>query len=144
VKAFDELLELIRDSKQPYHEKYLLKQRDNELTANCTEMHSHHNLQKIFKLLWGDSPINHITPRGSFTDHVFRIVLFHQSLFGVPLFKPVTPLNQTHQYLYIDPIVYKLMVVMMICDSKSYTFLLDHKFTAEAREGFTIYVELQR
>ena len=63
-------------------------------------------------------------------------------MLGTPQFKPVTPLNQFYQYLYIDPILFKLMVVMMICDSKSYTFLLDKEFTADARESFTIYVEL--
>lgn len=133
---------MIRESKQPYHEKYLLDKRPNELEATCTEMHSHHNLQKIFSLLWGNSPINAIAPRGSFVDHVFRVVLFHQSIFGVPNFKPVVTLNQLDQYLYMDPILYKLMVVMMICDSKSYTFLIDKDFTAQNRKGFTIYVEL--
>ena len=135
-------MKLIRESKQPYHEKYLLEQRKNELTANCTEMHSHHNLQKIFTLLWGISPINSIAPRGSFTDLVFRIVLFHQSLPGVPDFKPVVALNQDQQYLYCDHILYRLMIVMMICDSKSYTYLIDEEFTKKARIGFTIFVDL--
>ena len=57
-QSYEHLLKLIRESKQPYHEKYLLNKRSNELEGNCTEMHSHHNLQEIFALLWGTSPIN--------------------------------------------------------------------------------------
>ena len=138
-------MKLIRESKQPYHEfneEKRLDEQDPKRVANCKDMHSHHNLQKIFKLLWGNSSINEIAPRGSFVDLVFRIVLFHQSMLGVPQFRPVVPLNQEQQLLYLDPILYRLMLVMLICDSKSYTFLLDHEFTVENRRLFTIYIEL--
>lgn len=138
---------MIRESRQPFIEFSEQKRMDELQLAEsnpnyCKDMHSHHNLQQIFKLLWGDSPISHIAPRGSFVDLVFRIVMFHQSLLGVPIFRPVTALNQEHQYLYLDPILYRLMLVMVICDSKSYTFLLDDEFTVKNRKLFIIYTDL--
>jgi len=55
----------------------------------CTVMHSHQNLDAIFDLLWSD-----LAPRGSFVDLVLRIVMFHQSVEGNGLSKPMKMLSQ--------------------------------------------------
>lgn len=44
----------------------------------CDKVHSHEHLQTIFDLLWNGD----ILRRGSFCDHVFRLIFFHQSLLG--------------------------------------------------------------
>ena len=54
-----------------------------------TVMQSHHNLPEVFRYLWGapSRESNHseeadvgLASRGSFVDHVLRLVLFHHSL----------------------------------------------------------------
>jgi hypothetical protein len=52
-------------------------------------MHSHQNLPTLFRYLW-----NHdLFPRSSFADHVFRLVLFHQSFQGNPKWPPMIALT---------------------------------------------------
>lgn len=45
----------------------------------CKEVHSHSHLNEIFNLLWEGNVLR----RGTFSDHVFRLVFFHQSLCGL-------------------------------------------------------------
>ena len=61
-----------------------------------------------------------LAPRGSFVDLVFRLVMFHQSLDGVPLWPPMYSLNEWERGLYCDKPFFKLMLVVMIADSESY------------------------
>ena len=48
-------------------------------TPYCTQIHSHHNLAEIFHYMWRMNAC----PKGSFTDMVFRLVMFHQSVEGL-------------------------------------------------------------
>lgn len=79
-------------------------------------MHSHHNLREIFYYMWDKK----LAPRGSFIDLVFRLVMFHQSLDGVPDWPPIYSLNDLERALYCDKQFFKLMLVVMIADSESY------------------------
>ena len=85
----------------------------------CQERQSHHLLPQIFDLLWS----LHCSPRGSFVDSVFRVVLFHQSLYGLEWSAPAKALTPKELGLFMDPRLFDLMLVMMTADSGSYTFL---------------------
>lgn len=54
----------------------------------CLYVHSHHRLAEIFVRLW-----EHLAPRGSFLDLLFRLIFFHQSLLGAKDFPPMTSLT---------------------------------------------------
>ena len=64
---------MLEDSKKPI--------KDFDDPEYCLDVHSHHLLPQLFKIFW-----EHVAPRGSFVDLVFRLVIFHQSLQGVPKF----------------------------------------------------------
>ncbi len=69
------------------------KNKDNDENV-CKEVHSHKRLPEIFEILWGyDSILSEVAPRGSFTDHVFRLIMFHQSLIGLPKYQSMTTLS---------------------------------------------------
>lgn len=61
--------------------------------------------------------------RGGFVDLVYRLVLFHQSLIGVKDFPPKVELTAWEQFLYFDPKMYDLMLVLMMADAGSYFFM---------------------
>ena len=52
-------------------------------------------------------------------------------------------LSQDEQYLYIDPPLMRLMLILMISDSGSYTFLLLGDLERKNREIFTLYNIIQ-
>lgn len=85
--------------------------------AYMTLMHSHHNLREIFFHMWNCG----LAPRGTFIDLVFRLVLFHQSIEGCSKWPPMFELSVTEQANYCDLHFYRLMKVVMICDSESYS-----------------------
>lgn len=90
----------------------------------CQEINSHKNLDEIFNILWSaESPLKDMVPRGSFSDLVFRLVLFHQSLEGISRYPNMVNLTEQEQEKFCDPKFYKLMLVLMINDSSSYTFI---------------------
>ena len=64
-----------------------------------------------------------MAPRGSFVDLVFRLVIFHQSLIGHKNYPPMVGLTEEERFLYCDPKLFKYMVILMISDSSSYTFI---------------------
>ena len=82
-------------------------------------MQSHHNLSFIFYLLWDKQ----LAPRGSFTDLVFRLVLFHRSLDGIDSSQNMVNLTNNERMNYCDVQMFKLINVLMIADSQSYIFL---------------------
>jgi hypothetical protein len=51
--------------------------------------------------------------------------MFHQSLAGIFEIPPIVELNREERYLYCDPLLYKLMKVLMTNDSLSYMFIFD-------------------
>ena len=88
------------------------------------EVHSHEHLQEIFTLLWSpEFSLHKIMPRGGFADLVFRMVIFHQSMSGLKVHPPMVELSETEKFYYSDPLLLKYMLIMMIADSSSYTFL---------------------
>ena len=88
----------------------------------CQEVHSHEYLHSIFTLLWSSSsPIAHLAPRGSFVDQVFRIIMFHQSLLGA--YPAKVGCTKCERHLFLDPLHYRYMKVMMRTDSSSYSFI---------------------
>ena len=62
-------------------------------------------------------------PKGTFADLVFRLVMFHQSVEGLAKYPPMIALNEVEKYCYLDPDFYKMLSVLMISDSCSYTIL---------------------
>ena len=97
----------------------------------CTLMHSHHNLPEIFYYLWHLQ----VSPRGSFVDLVFRLVLFHQSVEGLAEYPPMVALTRNEKYRFCDKSFYQLLSILMIADSKSYT-LLHPRVSSDARTEF--------
>ena len=84
---FARLLDLIEDSRDPVQKVWKDVDPEDNL---CQHVHSHKNLLEIFKILWNPkSALFNMAPRGSFADHIFRIVFFHQSLPGVKAFPPM-------------------------------------------------------
>ena len=83
-------------------------------------MQSHYYLADIFVELW-----EHVTPRGSFIDMVFRLVLFHQSLTGASDFPPMVELTKEERLIYCDQDFFRLIKALMVCDSSSYMFVMD-------------------
>lgn len=98
---------------------------------NCTIMHSHHNLSEIFYLLWGQR----VCKQGTFGDLVFRLVMFHQSVEGLAEYPPMVGLDERERYKYCDLQLFKMLNVLMIADSKSYT-VLSKKTCDKARREF--------
>ena len=86
-------------------------------------MHSHQNLPTLFLYLWNQK----LCPRNSFGDHLFRLVLFHQSFKGHPMWPPMIALSDLEIYHFADPPFLHLMVIIQICDSASYCFFDDEK-----------------
>lgn len=58
-------------------------------------------------------------------DLVFRLVMFHQSLDGVKEWPSQQYINHEERLRYCDPHFFKLMKVVMIADSESYTIFAD-------------------
>ena len=83
-------------------------------------MHSHKYLSDIFLILW-----EHIAPRGSFIDLVFRLVLFHQSLIGIDAIPAVVELTQEERLIYCDNYFLRIMKILMVNDSLSYMYVCD-------------------
>ena len=85
----------------------------------CTEMHGHQHLDQIFELLWnGDVLI-----RGTFSEHVFRLVFFHQSLCGLSKYPAMVETDKEERLRFCDTEFLQLALVLMSNDSASYTFL---------------------
>ena len=64
----------------------------------CRVMATHKHLDRIFDLLWNGD----IMRRGSFCDHVFRLIFFHQSLIGLEEHPAVTESCKEERLLYCD------------------------------------------
>lgn len=94
-------------------------------------IHSHHNLPEIFHYMWR----LRTCAKGSFTDLVFRLVMFHQSVEGLEKYPPMIALTKVEKYRYLDPDFYKMLTILMIADSCSYT-IIDTQISREAREEF--------
>lgn len=82
------VLRLIQESVQP-----IPKERKEEDPLLMSIMQSHHNLNMIFTLLWGTQNEEGLIKRGGFVDLVFRLVFFHQSIFGTHCFQHMYTLN---------------------------------------------------
>lgn len=85
------------ESVQPLPE-HCCKKGHGKPKMTMTLMHSHHNLKEIFFLLWDQR----LAPRGSFIDLVFRLVMFHQSLDGCPMWPPMFSLSEAERDTYCD------------------------------------------
>ena len=85
----------------------------------CTEMHSHQHLDQIFELLWNGD----ILIKGTFSEHVFRLVFFHQSLSGLSMYPAMVETNKEERLRFCDTEFLQLALVLMSNDSASYTFL---------------------
>ena len=97
----------------------------------CTIKHSYHNIPEIFYYLWKKQ----IMPRNSFQDYVFRLVIFHQSCCGLEAYPPMEALSQQERYRFCGLDFYRMLTVLMIADSKSYT-LLRQKISDNCRVEF--------
>ena len=84
-------------------------------------MHSHEHLEEIFETLWNGG----VLKRGSFCDHVFRLIFFHQSLCGLTQHPAMVETTKDERKLFCDPEFLQLALVLMSNDSASYTFLRD-------------------
>ena len=118
---FIRLIKLIEDSRDPVQLVWPDVRPKDHL---CQHIHSHKHLKKIFKILWSPHSVLHkMAPRGSFTDLLFRLVFFHQSLPGVEEYPPMVQLSEREILLYCDPLMLKLMCVIQTADSSSYTYI---------------------
>ena len=95
-RNFNEVLRLIEQSRKPL--PVTMREDFTPGISVCTQMHSHHNLSMIFFLLWEKD----LAPRGSFTDLVFRMVLFHRSLEGSELSPNLNNLTKTERLHFCD------------------------------------------
>lgn len=59
-------------------------------------------------------------------DLVFRLIFFHQSLIGLNQIKAQVELTKEERLIYCDDQFFKLVKVLMINDSYSYMFVMDH------------------
>ena len=57
---------------------------------------------------------------------------------GVDMYPPIVALSIEDQFFYCDPKMYQLMVVLMINDSGSYTFVLRNDEEIEINNNFRI------
>jgi hypothetical protein len=57
---------------------------------------------------------------------------------GVDMYPPIVALSIEDQFFYCDPKMYQLMVVLMINDSGSYTFVLRNDEEIEINKNFRI------
>ncbi len=57
---------------------------------------------------------------------------------GVDMYPPIVALSIDDQFFYCDPKMYQLMVVLMINDSGSYTFVLRNDEEIEINNNFRI------
>ena len=80
-------------------------------------MNSHHNLSEIFYVLWQQQ----LAPKGSFIDQVFRLVLFHNSIWALEMSPNLVSLSEADQKAYCDKSFERLMQVLLIADNESYT-----------------------
>jgi hypothetical protein len=92
------VLRLIRESVQPIE-----KERMPTDPQMMTIMQSHHNLDQIFALLWGDANSAGIIERNGFVCLIFRLVFFHQSIFGTCCFQHMYCLSEKEQLRFCDP-----------------------------------------
>ena len=83
-------------------------------------MHDHSNLPEIFWYLWGKGMVE----RGSFADLTFRLVFFHISRTRQAHRPAKYCLSPTDLYTYTDPQFLKLLQVLMLADTLSYTIVL--------------------
>ena len=104
---------LLGESIQPLPDDELTRVKDVPL---CTVMQSYHNLEEIFFYLWSKK----ICPRGSFSDLTFRLIIFQQSCHGLSQYPPMHAMNSREKYQFCEPAFFKLLLVLMISDSKSY------------------------
>ena len=98
----------------------------------CTQMHSHHNLPEIFYLAWQEGAM----PRGSFTDVIFRLIAFHQSLAVLAESPPRKCLSTAESNRYCEPEFMKLYAVLVIADSTSYSTFNPPEAADKRREIF--------
>ena len=61
--------------------------------------------------------------------------MFHQSVEGLEKYPPMAPLTPLENYRFCDPNLYKLLTLLMIADSKSYT-VLQPEISSDARKEF--------
>ena len=66
--------------------------------------------------------------------------MFHQSLQGLAAYPPAEELTAKERAKFCDPDFFRLMKVILIADSASYTFF-NARTTAKAREEFLISSE---
>ena len=64
--------------------------------------------------------------RGSFSDHVFRIIFFHQSLYGLAEHPPIVSTTKEERQKFLDPEILRLSYIIMSNDSASYHWLVSH------------------
>ena len=82
-------------------------------------MHSHEHLDLLFDTLWKGN----VLIRGSFSDHVFRLIFFHQSLCGLSKWPALVETNEDERLKFCDSEFLQMAYVIMSNDSASYTFL---------------------
>lgn len=118
--AFETIINLINKSREDVDKDWseYFKKKDQKY---CLYQHNHFFLSEIFLSLW-----EHIAPRGSFVDLVFRLIFFHQSLIGLNQIKAQVELTKEERLIYCDDQFFKLVKVLMINDSYSYMFVMDH------------------
>ncbi len=126
-KVVKELQGIITNSKQDVPKSWSKHFKPGQ--KYCTSMHSHANLEIIFKKLW-----TNFASRGSSIDLVFRLVFFHQSLEGCDYFPNMVSLSKEERLNYCkdqDGQFYRLMKPLMISDAISYIFILDEQGNRE-------------
>ena len=74
-------------------------------------------MSEIFFLAWNQN----IVPRGSFTDMIYRMVMFHQSLAMLAEFPPMMEMTAAESNVYCEPEFLRLYAVLIIADSSSYS-----------------------
>jgi len=94
----------------------------------CTQKHSHHNLPAIFRNLWDLK----LLPRGSFGDHLFRMVMFHSSFDHVTC-PPMVALTASEIGRFADPPFLKRLIILQCGDDLSYCFFRPEKETQALR-----------
>ena len=119
-RVFQEIIELIKKSKTDVDSNWSDYFKNKGLKY-CLYKHSHRYLSDIFLRLW-----EHIAPRGSFVDLVFRLVFFHQSLLGLNDIPAMVELTNEERLIYCDEKFFKLVRILMVNDSSSYMYVMDH------------------
>ena len=96
----------------------------------CTLIHSHHNFAEIFFYAWK----RQVLPRGKFADHVFRLVMLHQSIPVLSAYPPATEMTAKEIINYCEPQFMALYAIFVTADSNSYSIFAARNGQASGEE----------